>query len=115
MPNKEFVRKICHKSDFGDKTQNAWRARRDLATLKYLKKAETRKFVLTKRTISEMSPWTKQMIKTILRKDIVDIKSGLAELLERGATLEEVSLAFSVSPIYERLASLNYSKHGNRN
>jgi hypothetical protein len=110
MDIKKISRKIHEDSKEGDKFKNVWRFKKDVAALKYLKRAESRNFVFTRRTISELSPWTIKMVRAILNKKVTDIKSGLEEILRRETTLEETFLAFSVSPIYERLAEINYTK-----
>lgn len=93
----------------GAKERNACRFRRDRAALKYVERiAKNGKFVFTKRTIKELSPWSLRMVKTILKKDVVDVKSGLQEILKNGASADDIKRAFQYSAIFNRLAEMKY-------
>jgi len=106
---KSLLRGLQAKAKAEGREVKSWLYQRDCATLSYVARCLTRSdFIVTKRTISELSPWNIKMVKSILKKDIVDIRSGLHELIIRGATAEEIQFAYSFSARFNRLANMDY-------
>ena len=89
----------------------ACRMRRDLASLKKIKRAQGQsEIILTKSLRAALFPWDKAKIRSILSGEIKTVESGMPLILGKIVPLDLINSLFSKSSAYQRLSKMDYEK-----